>query len=119
MDNNNDLMNFLAVISPIAMTILGFLLSRMIKKIDDRLEVLTVSVAQLVTDVEVMKNKHDNHNGDIKWLLNKVEEQFAINNKHELEIRNNRHDVKSAIRNNNTLLEFYKDLNVRVDKLEK
>ena len=119
MDNTNDLMNFLAVISPIAITVIGFLLSRMIKKIDDRLETLTVSVGQLVTDVEVMKNKHDTHNGDIKWLLNKVDEQTSINNKHELEIRTNRHDVKAAINNTNTMLDFYKEFSVRVDKLEK
>ena len=119
MNNSNEFVNFLSVISPIAMTVLGFLLSRMIKKIDDRLEVLTVSVTQLVTDVEVMKNKHDNHNGDIKWLLNKVEEQTKINNKNELEIRNNRHDIKAAINNTNTMLDFYKELTIRVDKLEK
>ena len=119
MDHNHDYMTLVAIVSPIAVMIIGFLLSRMIKKIDDRLEVLTVSVTQLVTDVEVMKNKHDTHNGDIKWLLNKVDEQASINNKHELEIRSNRHDIKAAINNTNTMLDFYKELTIRVDKLEK
>jgi|DEB0MinimDraft_4_1074332.scaffolds.fasta_scaffold113275_2 methyl-accepting chemotaxis protein len=117
-DEIQDYMNFFGVISTAAVTVIGFLLSRMIKKVDERLESLTNSVVKVVTEIEVSKEKHQRNVDDVQFIFDKLKE----NDEQVKEIRDSVnkavHDANGAKNQVKQFLTMFNKLEGKVESIE-
>lgn len=112
------IIGLISVLSTIIFGIIGWLLNRMIKSVDIKIDRLADDIKELMIDVTSMKSDHKSQGRDIDKLTGAVEEQRGINLSQESRIVNHRHDIANLKNTVTQYAKLYDKLELRIEKLQ-